>query len=310
MKSIVLNLTQKCNAQCAHCCFGCLPDSVNYLTNPEIEKIIHYAESHEDVKVISLTGGEALLQKAEVLNITKRLSSVGKEVTLISNGFWATNDRTTRRILTELTEAGLTYLTISFDDYHAKYIPVENIRRLLTISKEFEMEVAMNMVADKTNQGIGLLEQLGESIFGIQITVVPASPVGRAKGINSDDLYFKAITDLDLSCPATGWEFVVHHDGYIYPCCSPSVFESELRLGNIADASIESLEKKFYSNILLYILKEEGLNWFIEKMHLDMSDMTFVSTCEICKYIFSDINRINSIKNDMKLYYDEKFESI
>ena len=33
------------------------------------------------------------------------------------------------------------------------------------------MEVAMNMVADKTNNGIGLLEQLGDSIFGIQITV-------------------------------------------------------------------------------------------------------------------------------------------
>ena len=90
---------------------------------------------------------------------------------MISNGFWATNDRTTRRILTELTEAGLKYLTISFDDYHAKYIPVENIRRLLTIVREFEMEVAMNMVADKTNNGIGLLEQLGDSIFGIQITV-------------------------------------------------------------------------------------------------------------------------------------------
>ncbi|HGA1184413.1 TPA: YydG family peptide radical SAM peptide maturase, partial [Streptococcus suis] len=68
------------------------------------------------------------------------------------------------------------------------------------------MEVAMNMVADKTNNGIGLLEQLGDSIFGIQITVVPASPVGRAMGINKDDLYVKNISELDLSCPATGWE--------------------------------------------------------------------------------------------------------
>lgn len=310
MKSIVLNLTQKCNAKCAHCCFGCLPNSDNYLTDFEIEKIVQYAENHEDVKVVSLTGGEALLRKAKVLEITKRLSSVGKEVTLISNGFWATNDRTTRRILTELTEAGLKYLTISFDDYHAKYIPVENIRRLLTIVREFKMEVAVNMVADKTNKGIGLLEQLGESIFGVQITVVPASPVGRANKINKDDLYFKNIAELDLSCPATGWEFVVHHDGYIYPCCSPSVFESDLRLGNIADSSIESLEEKFYSNILLYILKEEGLSWFIEKMNLDISDMKFVSTCEICKYIFSDIDRINAITDDMKLYYDENFESI
>ena len=52
MKSIVLNLTQKCNAKCAHCCFGCLPNSENYLTDFEIEKIVQYAESHEDVKVV------------------------------------------------------------------------------------------------------------------------------------------------------------------------------------------------------------------------------------------------------------------
>ena len=57
-------------------------------------------------------------------------------------------------------------------------------------------------------------------------------------------------------------------------------------------------------------MKEEGLSWFIEKMNLDISDMKFVSTCEICKYIFSDIDRINSVTDDMKLYYDENFESI
>lgn len=310
MKSIVLNLTQRCNAKCAHCCFGCLPDSENYLTDDEIEKVVKYAESHEDVKVVSITGGEALLRKSKVLEITKRLSSVGKDVTLISNGFWATNDRTTRRIFSELSEAGLNYLTVSFDDYHAKYIPVDNIKRLLTIVREFEIEVALNMVADKTNKGVGLLEELGESIFGVQVTIVPASPVGRADELNKEDLYYKSVEELDLSCPATGWEFVVHHDGYIYPCCSPSVFESELRLGNLTSSSIETLEKNFYSNILLYILKEEGLNWFIEKMNLDILDMRFVSTCEICKYIFSDMNRFKSITNDMKLYYEENFERV
>ena len=44
--------------------------------------------------VILYIDRQDLIRKVKVLEITKRLSSAGKEVTLISNGFWATNDRT------------------------------------------------------------------------------------------------------------------------------------------------------------------------------------------------------------------------
>ncbi|MBT0905654.1 YydG family radical SAM peptide epimerase [Streptococcus lutetiensis] len=309
-KSIVINLTQKCNAKCVHCCFECLPNSGNYLTDDEIEKIVSYAESHDDVKVVSLTGGEALLRKNKVLEIIQRLSLVGKETTLISNAFWATTEAVTERILSELKLAGLNYLTISYDDYHAEYIPISNVKRLLTIIKKFDIEVALNMVVDRKHIGVDLLKDLGESVFGVRVTMVPASPVGRANDLNHNDLYFKTIEELELTCPATGWEFVVHHDGYVYPCCSPSVFESNLRIGSIAEYEVEKLESQLYSNILLYILKKEGFKWFIEKMHLDLSKQKFVSSCEVCRFIFSDMEKIRAISNDIKDYYEENFENV
>ena len=310
MKSIVINLTQKCNAKCAHCCFECLPNSSDYLTDDEIEKIVTYAESHDDVKVVSLTGGEALLRKNKVIEIIQRLSLAGKETTLISNGFWATSETVTERILSELKSAGLKYLTISYDDYHAEYIPTSNIKRLLTAIKKFDIDVALNMVVDRQHSGVDLLKDLGESVFGVRLTMVPASPVGRAKNLNHDDLYFKTIEELELTCPATGWEFVVHHDGYIYPCCSTSVFESNLRIGSITECDIDSLEYQLYSNILLYILRKEGFKWFIDKMHLDLSQQKFVSSCEICKFIFSDMEKIKEISDDIKDYYEENFENV
>lgn len=309
-KSIVINLTQKCNAKCVHCCFECLPNSSNYLTDDEIEKIVSYAESHDDVKVVSLTGGEALLRKNKVLEIIQRLSLVGKETTLISNAFWATTEAVTERILSELKLAGLNYLTISYDDYHAEYIPISNVKRLLTIIKKFDIEVALNMVVHRKHIGVDLLKDLGESVFGVRVTMVPASPVGRANDLNHNDLYFKTIEELELTCPATGWEFVVHHDGYVYPCCSPSVFESNLRIGSIAEYEVEKLESQLYSNILLYILKKEGFKWFIEKMHLDLSKQRFVSSCEVCRFIFSDMEKIRAISNDIKDYYEENFENV
>ncbi|WP_141677368.1 radical SAM protein, partial [Streptococcus agalactiae] len=130
MKSLVINLSQKCNAKCDHCCFSCLPNSVNCLTDEEIEAVVRYAETHEDVELVSLTGGEALLRKSKVLETIHRLSILGKDVTLITNGFWATNDKNTKSLLTSLRTAGLRYLTVSYDNYHSEYIPVDNIKRL------------------------------------------------------------------------------------------------------------------------------------------------------------------------------------
>ncbi|MCY7230080.1 YydG family radical SAM peptide epimerase, partial [Streptococcus agalactiae] len=265
---------------------------------------------HEDVELVSLTGGEALLRKSKVLETIHRLSILGKDVTLITNGFWATNDKNTKSLLTSLRTAGLRYLTVSYDNYHSEYIPVDNIKRLFLHIKKFDIEVALNMVVDKKNRGVDLLDKLGESIFGVPITIVPASPVGRAKNLNMEDLYLKTIDELELTCPATGWEFVIHHDGYVYPCCSPSVFETNLRIGSIGDADISELEDKFYSNMLLYILKREGFTWFIDKMKLDLTGKKFVSSCEVCKFIFSDMNKIKSITDDIKEYYVKEFENI
>lgn len=166
------------------------------------------------------------------------------------------------------------------------------------------------MVVDRKHIGVDLLKDLGESVFGVRVTMVPASPVGRANDLNHNDLYFKTIEELELTCPATGWEFVVHHDGYVYPCCSPSVFESNLRIGSIAEYEVEKLESQLYSNILLYILKKEGFKWFIEKMHLDLSKQKFVSSCEVCRFIFSDMEKIRAISNDIKDYYEENFENV
>lgn len=89
MKSIVLNIDSKCNASCKHCCFSCSPKSSEYLNDKELDNLVEYVLSNDEIEVVSLTGGEALLRKDKVLEIIKLISSVGKKITLISNGYWA-----------------------------------------------------------------------------------------------------------------------------------------------------------------------------------------------------------------------------
>ncbi|WP_241547068.1 SPASM domain-containing protein [Enterococcus villorum] len=67
--------------------------------------------------------------------------------------------------------------------------------------------------------------------------MIPASPVGNAKQIDKGDLYLKDVSEHNLDCPSS-WEMVIHHDGYVYPCCSLSIFEPYLIVGNVR---VESL---------------------------------------------------------------------
>lgn len=51
-----------------------------------------------------------------------------------------------------------------------------------------------------------------------------------------------------------------------------------------------------------------GLRWFINHLKLNLTNLYFVSNCEICKYIFSDYKNIDKIRDDLYEYYQAKFE--
>lgn len=304
MRSININLTSKCNASCEHCCFSCSPSSKEEISEKEIDLLLHKVLNDEEVKQISLTGGEALLRKKLVLDIIQRSHEAGKTVTLITNGFWAANDRCTNKMLDELVNSGLDALTISYDKYHSKFIPVENIQRILKVGKRLKLYISINIVTDKRYKISNIIDDLGTEVFGIPITIMPVSDVGNAKNIDCNNLYYEKFDDISLKCPASSWEFTIHHDGNVYPCCSPAVFESNLNFGNIRKESIEDIENNILTSGILFILQKEGLSWFIDHYNIDISELQITSICDLCRYIFSDNFDLNDIYSDIKQYYE------
>ncbi|MHC5227694.1 radical SAM protein [Enterococcus sp. LJL99] len=136
IKSIVLNIDSKCNASCKHCCFSCSSKSSEHLSDEELDNLVEYILNNDEIEVVSLTGGEALLRKDKVLEIIKLISNVGKKVTLISNGYWAVTPQKTEMLLQDLYDRGLRALTISYDDYHREYIPLIRIQNILNVIKK------------------------------------------------------------------------------------------------------------------------------------------------------------------------------
>lgn len=304
MKSLVINIDSKCNAACLHCCFSCSPDSTDCISGNEIDNILDIVKDREDIRQVAITGGEPLLRHDEVIKIIKESSNAGKDVTLITNGFWAKNIDITNEVLTELINCGLRAITVSYDYFHAQFIPISAVKNLFSALKHYDVSTALNMVVDREHKGKEIIDKLGETVFGVPITMVPVSRVGRGSYISDKKLYFTDYRNSKLECPATSWEFVIHHNGFVYPCCSPMVFETSLILGDIRTESIEDIEENLFSNIILLILKENGLNWFIEKMGLKLDLSKFVSVCEVCKIVFESADNIDKIYEDVLEYYE------
>lgn len=67
--SVDINVSAKCTASCRHCCFSCTPHSLECLSDKEIDGILDYIELNQDVKRVSITGGEPLLRYEKVKEI-------------------------------------------------------------------------------------------------------------------------------------------------------------------------------------------------------------------------------------------------
>lgn len=304
MKSLVINIDSKCNAACLHCCFSCAPDSTDSISENEIDNILDIIKDREDIRQVAITGGEPLLRYDEVIKIIKESSDAGKDVTLITNGFWAKDIDITNKVLKELIYCGLKAITVSYDHFHAQFIPISAVKSLFSVLKNYDVSTALNMVVDREHNGAEIIDKLGETVFGVPITMIPVSRIGRGNCIPDEKLYFTDYRNTKLKCPATSWEFVIHHNGFVYPCCSPMVFETSLILGDIRVESIEEIEESLFSNIILLILKEKGLDWFIEKMDLELDLSKFVSVCEVCKIVFESADNIDKIHEDVLEYYE------
>jgi cyclic pyranopterin phosphate synthase len=105
-----ISVTQQCNLDCFYCHHegeeGHIPGN-GYMKPKEIEKIAEVA-SFVGIEKLKITGGEPLLRK-DIVDIVGRTSKLMKEVSMTTNGILLS------KYASELKEAGLSRVNVSFD---------------------------------------------------------------------------------------------------------------------------------------------------------------------------------------------------
>ncbi len=103
-------VTRKCDGACRHC-YNHSGKDVDRLSSDDFNRIIQEVHAlNPQMDRITLTGGEPLLEKDIVLNITRFAQSLGIRVRLVTRG-WELNPD----LCNELKDAGITRIQIGLD---------------------------------------------------------------------------------------------------------------------------------------------------------------------------------------------------
>lgn len=296
-RTLAISLTQKCNAKCEMCCFSCGPNKTMNLSKDEVFRLIDQCEG-TTIKTISFSGGEAFLDIELLMESIDHAKSKGFNVSVISNGFWGRNKARATTIAKRLKDLKLDELSLSIDEFHQHYIPINSIKNILEITREFNIPTSVGFGITKKYMAGKFIDELAELLINTRITIYPIIPVGDAKiNLNQDD-YFYMNDVADMHCPNRGIMSILF-DKNFYPCCSQVILDANLDVANINDTSVSEAIALCQSNIYLFIMKHKSLTWYynvIKENNLADIPEVFATTCDFCQFLFSNDGLLQKIK--------------
>jgi len=117
LSGLHLLMTYQCNLECDHCFVWGSPRQSGTMTLRDVRHILQQAEDLGTVNWIYFEGGEPFLYSAVLLKSIQKAASMGFQVGIVSNGYWATAEEDAIECLQSFT--GLIQdLSISSDLYH------------------------------------------------------------------------------------------------------------------------------------------------------------------------------------------------
>ncbi len=293
----VVVITTKCNFVCEHCSVRNSPYGRYTITLNVLKKFIDELTSIPSVKVVVFTGGEPTLYLDELLHGIEYAHKKGFITRLVTNAWWARTYEEARKFLKMLREYGLDEISTSFDDFHAKFIKIENIANLVKAALENSLRVAIGVARlsdshyDVEKIKKILSEKVGLSVTELEDKVVfiedQPTPVGEAAKLYSTkfDKFEHNNVKCELGCINIGRVLTLLPNGDIKVCCGHVIFQQEndpFLLGNIVNERLTEMVKKAQQTLFYWWLHFLGPRKILEKIGIRES---YVSLCHACEAI-------------------------
>jgi MoaA/NifB/PqqE/SkfB family radical SAM enzyme len=244
-----LIITYKCNAACEFCYYNCAPDRNGLMP---LETAIGVWKSLRKLAPktakIHITGGEPFLYFDHIIKIMTQAQKekLGPLDTIETNAFWATDKKTIVERLKLLDSLGMHRLKISWDPFHAEFIPVEPVKLLAETAEKIlgpnRVLVRWNKYLQKPVRFSGINKNERRKQYISALRDYPYRFTGRAAGPLADIFADKTIQTLlaDTCKSAFLNSKGIHVDPY------GNVFNglcSGIVVGNVNQASLQHIWK-------------------------------------------------------------------
>jgi hypothetical protein len=296
INSFAIHVTYTCPLECAHCCFSSSPRNKDSLPIATILESIK-SFSGSTVKMIAFTGGEPFLLGSKLDDVVRAAKSIGVTTRVVSSCHWAVTPHIALKKLRSLSDCGLDELSISWDDFHEKFVSFQNIKNAFDAAKSLNITVAISIVQAEHSKwtASGVRDALGLPPDSENVVVEsPINLTGRAE---------RELSDAGLRpervigpCPYVITGPTLSAKGKLLACCGviPQTEELIIDHNPTADSIQNSIESARRS-VLLNWLHLRGpyaiMKWIGDHYNVDVPpEESIGGNCEACKRLFESEN--------------------
>ncbi len=297
LQNIGLMLTYECQVSCPHCIVECSPRRTEEMDEARaldwIAQIARYRNHY--IKVLSLTGGEPLIDVDRFRRIAECGRRHGLIVAVVSNAYWAETYDAALAVLQTLP--CISVLSVSTDAYHQRAIPLERVFNAVAAAEKCGIPCSVSICTENREdpEYLRLLGRLKEKIGPDAITTVTTLLAGRALVTIKTAIYEQVCDPAPYYCePASAP--VIFPDGRMIACIGPLITlksDHPLVLGNAYDEPLEQIFERAEVNPVLHALRVWGPKKLVELARAGgiQSDLpqTYAAEniCDACYQLFS-----------------------
>lgn len=304
---IVVYLTGTCNyADCKHCI---IKDNFSGSNLPlDVLKKIFIEMNELEIPFVSFTGGEPFDYEEGLENAIKLARENNIFINqIITNASFAKDGNNAITKLKEIKDAGFSAiemdnkwivpsLTISVDDEHQKFIPIQNVKNLISATKSVfgkHVDITINYV---------LFSETKEEVLNknpwlkdVNVDFANVCYEGRAKDLKNKKLLKikEHVDDWNTPCSWTSkkWPTVpaIFPNGQINFCCYFGL-NKILSLGNIHNISIKESLRKINSERILIALFRYGPVELSRCLNYNFGENQTYGKCGLCNILLNSLD--------------------
>ena len=308
--NIALMLTYKCFIACPHCIFEAGPARTEEVRLSDVSSWLTQAAAYRDghIKGLALTGGEPFAS----LDLLEKISTWGAKLgfvqSVVTNAYWASTYSKAMATLKRFRFIQL--IALSTDEYHQKFIPIENIENAIRAANELGRIHSVSVCTDNYDNPAykATMDRLTQITELENIRTSITFPVGRAER-RAGSYDFNMSSEPSVSVCSMASSPVVFPDGHVTGCIGPVAAKlttnHPLAWGSLRENTLAEILDRAESDPIFHALRIWGPHKLVEMLKADGKSSWLPeqymsgSVCDICYKLFRD-ERILGYLDDLR----------